>query len=186
MVVNDIWFDMKDGRKALIRSPREEDIPGMLDYLFLSAGETEFILRYPEECGKYTYEGEKALFERLNASQEAAMLVCIVDGKVAGSCQISFHQRLKTKHRASVAITLLREFWNQGIGTRMFLEMIRIAEQFGGILQMELEFVEGNDRARHLYEKMGFRIAGVRPNAIRLKNGTLLNEYIMIREMKSE
>ena len=64
--------------------------------------------------------------------------------------------------------------------------MIRIAEQFGGILQMELEFVEGNDRARHLYEKMGFRIAGVRPNAIRLKNGTLLNEYIMIREMKSE
>ena len=52
MVVNEIWFDMKDGRKALIRSPREEDIPGMLDYLFLSAGETEFILRYPEECGK--------------------------------------------------------------------------------------------------------------------------------------
>ncbi|HAG57010.1 MAG TPA: N-acetyltransferase [Ruminococcaceae bacterium] len=186
MVVNEIWFDMKDGRKALIRSPREEDIPGMLDYLFLSAGESEFILRYPEECSKYTYEGEKALFERLNASQEDAMLVCIVDGKVAGSCQISFHQRLKTKHRASVAITLLREFWNQGIGTRMFLEMIRIAEQFGGILQMELEFVEGNDRARHLYEKMGFRIAGVRPNAIRLKNGTLLNEYIMIREMKSE
>lgn len=186
MVVNEIWFDMKDGRKALIRSPREEDIPGMLEYLFLSAGETEFILRYPEECSQYTYEGEKALFERLNASQEDAMLVCIVDGKVAGSCQISFHQRLKTKHRASVAITLLREVWNQGIGTRMFLEMIRIAEQFGGILQMELEFVEGNDRARHLYEKMGFRIAGVRPNAIRLKNGTLLNEYIMIREMKSE
>lgn len=166
MVVNEIWFEMKDGRKALIRSPREEDIP--------------------EECSKYTYEGEKALFERLNASQEAAMLVCIVDGKVAGNCEITFNQHLKTRHRASVAITLLREFWNQGIGTRMFREMIRIAEQFGGILQMELEFVEGNDRARHLYEKMGFRIAGVRPNAIRLKNGTLLNEYIMIREMKSE
>ena len=49
MVVNEIWFDMKDGRKALIRSPREEDIPGMLDYLLLSAGETEFILRYPED-----------------------------------------------------------------------------------------------------------------------------------------
>ena len=104
MVVNEIWFDMKDGRKALIRSPREEDIPGMLDYLLLSAGETEFILRYPEECGKYTYEGEKALFERLNASQEDAMLVCIVDGKVAGNCEITFNQHLKTRHRASVAI----------------------------------------------------------------------------------
>ena len=181
MVVNEIWFDMKDGRKALIRSPREEDIPGMLDYLLLSAGETEFILRYPEECGKYTYEGEKALFERLNASQEDAMLVCIVDGKVAGSCQISFHQRLKTKHRASVAIALLREFWGQGIGTRLFQE---IAQRHGGILQMELEFIEGNDRARHLYEKMGFRITGVHLNAIRLKNGTLLNEYTMVRTME--
>lgn len=117
MVVNETWFEMKDGRKALIRSPREEDIPGMLDYLLLSAGETEFILRYPEECGKYTYEGEKALFERLNASQEDAMLVCIVDGKVAGSCEITFNQHLKTRHRASVAIALLREFWGQGIGT---------------------------------------------------------------------
>ena len=54
MVVNETWFEMKDGRKALIRSPREEDIPGMLDYLLLSAGETEFILRSPEECGKST------------------------------------------------------------------------------------------------------------------------------------
>ena len=131
MVVNETWFEMKDGRKALIRSPQEEDIPGMLDYLLLSAGETEFILRYPEECGKYTYEGEKALFERLNASQEDAMLVCIVDGKVAGSCEITFNQHLKTRHRASVAIALLREFWGQGIGTRLFQEMIGIAQRHG-------------------------------------------------------
>jgi RimJ/RimL family protein N-acetyltransferase len=68
--------------------------------------------------------------------------------------------------------------------TRMFREMIRIAEANPNLLQMELEFVEGNARARALYEKMGFRITGVHPNAIRLKNGTLLNEYSMIREIK--
>lgn len=50
-------------------------------------------------------------------------------------------------------------------------------------MQIELEFVEGNVRARQLYEKMGFRITGVRPNAIRLKDGTLLNEYTMIKEI---
>ena len=52
------------------------------------------------------------------------------------------------------------------------------------IIQIELEFVEGNSRARALYEKMGFRITGVKPNAIRLKDGTLLNEYSMILEIK--
>ena len=183
MTIIDIWFTLKDGRKALLRSPKEEDIRGMLDYLYQSAGETEFILRYPEECGKYTYEGEKELFERLNASDCDAMIACIVDGKVAGNCHVMWRKSIKTGHRASVVIALLKEFWNQGIGTRMFEEMIRIAEENPNILQMELEFVEGNQRARALYEKMGFRIAGIRPNAIRLKDGTLLNEYYMIREI---
>ena len=184
MMIRDTEFTLKDGRKALLRSPRDEDIPGVLDYLYVSAGETEFILRYPEECARYTPEAEKELFDRINASDNEAMLVCLVDGKVAGNCQIVWKKNLKTGHRASVAIALLSAYWNQGIGTRMFREMIRIAEENPNILQMELEFVEGNTRARALYEKMGFRITGVRPNAIRLKDGTLLNEYAMIREIK--
>ena len=184
MRIREFTYSMKDGRQALIRSPKEEDIQGMLDYLYRSAGETEFIIRYPEECGIYTPEMEKALFDRVNDADNEAMLVCLVDGKVAGNCQIAWKKSLKTRHRAAVAIALLKEYWGQGIGTRMFEEMIRIAEENEQILQMELEFIEGNRRARALYEKMGFRITGVRPNAIRLKDGTLLNEYTMIREIR--
>ncbi len=184
MIIRDIEFAMKDGRKAVIRSPRDEDVQGMLDYLYQSAGETEFILRYPEECGKYTAEGEKELFDRLNASDSDAMLVCLVDGKVAGNCHVTWKKSIKTGHRAMVAIALLKDYWNQGIGTRMFREMIRIAEANDNILQMELEFIEGNTRARALYEKMGFRITGMKPNAIRLRDGTLLNEYAMVREIR--
>ena len=183
MIINDIYFDLKDGRKALLRSPKEEDVDGTLEYLRISAGETNFILRYPEECAKYTPESEKALFERKNASPNEAMIMCIVDGRVVGNCEISFRTNLKTKHRASVAIALISEFWNQGIGTKMFQELIRLAEERGDVLQMELDFVEGNSRARALYEKMGFRITGVKPDALRLKDGTLLNEYMMVRKM---
>lgn len=184
MIIEDVWFELKDGRKALLRSPKEEDIESTLEYLAVSAGETEYILRYPEECGKYTAEGEKLLFEQKNASPNEAMIMCILDGKVVGNCEISFFKGIKTRHRASVAIALISEFWNQGIGTRMFQELIRLAEKREGVLQMELNFVEGNSRARHLYEKMGFRISGICPNAIRLKDGTLLNEYMMVREIK--
>ena len=149
----------------------------------ISAGETDFILRYPEECGKYTPEGEKKLFEQKNASPNEAMIMCVVDGRVVGNCEISFFRGMKTRHRASIGIALISEFWNQGIGTKMFEEMIRLAETREEVTQLELEFVEGNARARHLYEKMGFRIAGVHPNAIRLKDGTLLNNYLMIKEV---
>ena len=184
MIIREFEFALKDGRKALIRSPKEEDIQGMLDYLYQSAEETDFLLRYPEECSRYTAEGEKELFERINRSDTEAMLVCIVEGIVAGNCQITWNNRIKTRHRASVAIALLRDYWNQGIGTRLFQELIKIAEDHENILQMELEFIEGNSRARALYEKMGFRITGVGVNAVRLKDGTLLNEYHMIREIK--
>ena len=184
MIIREFEFTLKDGRKALIRSPKEEDIQGMLDYLYQSAEETDFVLRYPEECSRYTAEGERELFDRINRSDTEAMLVCIVEGTVAGNCQITWNNRIKTRHRASVAIALLRDYWNQGIGTRLFQELIKIAEDHENILQMELEFIEGNSRARALYEKMGFRITGVGVNAVRLKDGTLLNEYHMIREIK--
>ncbi|SHL14876.1 Protein N-acetyltransferase, RimJ/RimL family [Anaerocolumna jejuensis DSM 15929] len=184
MIIKEIEFKLKDGRNALIRSPKDEDIQGMLDYLYISAGETDFILRYPEEYSKYTAEYEKALFDRMNESDNEAMLVCLVDGEVAGNCQISWSTGIKTRHRASVAIALLSKFWNQGIGTKFFQQLIHIAEEHKNLIQIEIEFVEGNSRARALYEKMGFRKTGMKPNAIQLKDGTLLKEYSMIREIK--
>ena len=186
MRIQDVHFALKDGRQAVIKSPGEEEVEGTLQYLVQSAGETEFLVRYPEECGRYTPEGEKALFEQKNESPLEAMLVCVVEGKVAGTCEIIFQNRIKTRHRATVAIALLKEFWNQGIGTKMFEELIRLAEDREEVSQIELDFAEGNARARALYEKMGFRITGVRPDALKLKNGTLLNEYMMIRKINRQ
>lgn len=183
MLIDEIRFLLKDGREAVIRSPREEDVPGTLEYLYKTAGETPYLLRTPEECVKYTYEGEKALFEQINRSDNQAMPVCLVDGRVVGNCQILWKTSLKTRHRATVAIAILKEFWGQGIGTKMFETLFRIAENNPNLLQLELDFIEGNVRARALYEKMGFRICGVRPDAIRLPDGTLLNEYSMIRKI---
>lgn len=147
MIIDDVRFELKDGREAILRSPKEEDVESTLEYLVTSAGETDYILRYPEECGKYTAEGEKMLFEQKNASPNEAMIMCIVEGKVVGNCGISFFKGMKTKHRASIGIALISDFWNQGIGTKMFEEMIRLAESREGVMQIELEFVEGNARA---------------------------------------
>ncbi|MBR5108937.1 MAG: GNAT family N-acetyltransferase [Clostridia bacterium] len=183
MIINDIHFKLKDGRQALLRSPREEDIPGTIDYLRQSAGETEFIIRYPEECGIYTPELEKSVFAQKNDSPCDAMIMALVDGRVAGNCDIHFYTGIKTRHRANVSIALLKDYWSLGLGTRMIEEMIRLALARPETTQMELGFIEGNGRARRLYEKMGFRIVGFHPNAIRLKNGTLLHEYMMVKTL---
>lgn len=180
MIIKEFEFKLNDGRTAYVRSPGENDVKAVLEYLYVTACETEFVIRYPEECGRYTEERELEFFERVNSSPTEAMLVCEVCGKVAATCQIMWSESIKLRHRASVAIAVTREFWGLGIGTRLMSELIGIARANKNIIQIELDYVEGNARARALYEKLGFRICGIRPNAIRLKDGTLLNEYSMI------
>lgn len=183
MLTRELSFTLKDGRSAVLRNPQERDVPGLLEYLVKSAEESEFILRSPEECAKYTPESEAEWVQSARTSENNAVLVCEVDGRIAGNCEVRHHTQLKTRHRANIGIALMKEFWGLGIGTAMFREMIEIARSWEDVTHLELEFVEGNSRARGLYEKMGFRIVGLRPDAFRMKDGSLRNEYMMMRKL---
>ncbi len=181
MVFEDKEIRLKDGRTAILRSPVPEDAGPMLEYLRQAAGETPFLMRTPEECTD-TLEQEQDFIRKFRLSQEDVMLLCIVGGRLAGTCHLSRLPRLKTRHRGTVGIGLVRDFWNLGIGTAMFQELLAIARSWG-LSQLELEFVEGNTRAQALYEKMGFQITGARPNAFRLPDGTMLKEFQMTRPL---
>lgn len=182
MLIQEMQIKMKDGRTAIFRSPREDDALALLDFLKISAGETDFLIRYPEECN-LTEEQEREWIRNVRESDCVCNILCEVDGKVAGNCEVRFVKRIKLSHRAAIGIALLQPYCSQGIGTAMFEEMIRIAGQRQGVSILELEFVEGNKRAQGLYEKMGFRIVSEKPNAIRLKDGTLLKEFYMQKEL---
>ncbi len=185
MVYQEVEMQLKDGRNAIFRSPSEDDAEETLQFIKTASGETDYLMKFPEEYADFTIEQEKSFLRENYENPNKMMIACFVDGRIAGNCLISFHTSMKECHRASVAIALLQEFWNLGIGTRMFEEMIRVAGEHGDIRQIELDFVEGNKRARGLYEKMGFRITGVKPDAIRMKDGTFLNEYMMVKKLQS-
>ena len=183
MIYKETEFTLKDGRTAVLRSACEADAEEMLRFIRKASGETEFLMKYPEEWDDFTLEQEKEFLRGEYDNPNRLMITCFVEGRIAGNCQIAFRTFMKDRHRAGVAIALLEEFWNLGIGTKMFGELFRAAESHGGIRQIELDFIEGNSRARGLYEKMGFRITGVKPDAIHLKNGTFVNEYMMVKKM---
>jgi len=50
-----------------------------------------------------------------------------------------------------------------------------------GFEQMDLEVVEGNDNAKHLYEKCGFVETGRRLRALKYDDGTYRDEIIMCK-----
>ena len=51
------------------------------------------------------------------------------------------------------------------------------------VLELELEYMEGNKRGENLYKKMGFFHVEEHPNAIRLKDGQMLKLILMIKEL---
>ncbi|MGN1021604.1 MAG: GNAT family N-acetyltransferase [Aristaeellaceae bacterium] len=169
---------LKDGRRAILRAPTPADAPAMLRYLIGIGGETEFVLTYPEDRQGMTVEQEEAFIRRMVDSDSVLFLICEVEGDLAGCCQVDFNTMRKVRHRASVGIGLWQRYWGLGIGTAMLGELIAEARR-RGVMLLELEFIEGNSRARALYEKLGFRVVGMHPDAVRLRDGSLRSEYLM-------
>ncbi len=168
---------LKNGSTAILKSPCEEDAEGLLHCIRTACGETEFLVRYPEEWD-IGVEKEAEWIRRMLAAPDALAISCYLDGRVVGNCDITFRSGIKTRHRAVVSIAILRECWSLGIGSAMFRELIAAAKERGTEI-LELEFAEGNERAQRLYEKFGFRIVSEKPNALRLKNGRMLKEFYM-------
>lgn len=182
MLCSEKAIRLKDGRAALLRAPRPaEDAQAVVDYLLITARETEFVMRCPEECTQ-TVEEEQAYLQATNDSSDTYMIVCEVAGEVAGICHLKLNSRLKIRHRAEVGIALKQKFWRLGIGTALFEELIALARG-QQVEQLELNCVEGNERARGLYEKMGFHAVAVIPDAFRLKDGSMRGEVHMIRRL---
>ena len=102
---------LKDGTEATFRSPCLQDAPALLDYLKTTSSETEFVLRYPEEC-TLTIEQEERFIASINESPFGIMILCEIGGQLAGNCQLSLGSRIKNRHIGRVAIALYQKFWD--------------------------------------------------------------------------
>ena len=88
MIIKDIEFKLKDGRTAILRSANEKDAKALIEYMKKSTGETDFLLRTPEECETRTIEQEIDFINSCNLSDTHTLLVCEADGKIAGNCMV--------------------------------------------------------------------------------------------------
>ena len=173
---------LRDGRICTLCPTAPEYAEAMIGYMKQTAGETEFLLRYPDEVN-YTLDAEREILGRILESPSDVMMAAIVDGKVAGNASIGGHgPKRKVRHRCSLAIALCRDYWNLGIGSAMIGYLTELAGKIG-YKQMDLEVVADNTRARALYEKCGFRESGRHHNALLFDDGSLHDETLMYREL---
>lgn len=174
---------LKNGKKAILRNLTPVDAQEILLFHKQTAGETDFMMRYPEEREEMDVEREQENLKTKQDSKDDLYLGCEIEGKIAGVCGLDRGCHIKNRHRGSVGISILKEYWNLGIGTFLFEEIINAGKEMG-LYQLELGVFEGNERGMALYQKMGFSKVAELPDAARLKDGTMLKEYTMIKKFK--
>ena len=179
MIFNERNIILKNGRQAILKTPCIEDAEMLLNSIKTSTGETEFLSRTIEDWESVTVESEENFIHNVRESQNTLFIACYVDGVIAGNCDITFKTGSKTSHRATVGIAIQKKYWNIGIGSAMFKELMKAAEQHNVTEIVDLEMIEGNNRAKALYEKFGFKIISVKPKYFKQKNGAYQNLVYM-------
>ncbi|HTF33466.1 MAG TPA: GNAT family N-acetyltransferase [Myxococcota bacterium] len=74
----------------------------------------------------------------------------------------------KLRHKARIwGFYVEPNFRGQGIGQRLLAEATRAARQMRGVEQLTLRVAVLNEAAIHLYGRLGFRIFGREPKALK-------------------
>lgn len=176
---------LQDGTMLIIRSLVADDAIPTIGLMKRIYGESVFLARYPDEF-TFTPEEESAFIRRRLEDASSLFIGAFVDGMIVGLCDLSAAgSGYKTGHRASLSISIARQWQSKGIGSALLDTAIAQAMDMG-YAQIELEVVSGNTKAKGLYRKYGFRRCGTIPDAFRLRDGSHLDLDIMVLTLPPE
>ena len=179
-----IQFYLRNGTPAEIRSPHELEAESILQMRRNLAEETEFFGLTSEECAAMTRHGMLTYICKMNGSSDAVILCCFVNNHPVGVCELWFKSRACERHRATIAIAICKDYWDQGIATHLMDEAFQIAAERTGLRQIELQVVDTNSRAIAFCRKVGFRKVGSVPSAVLLPDGSYHKRHIMIYSVR--
>jgi ribosomal protein S18 acetylase RimI-like enzyme len=161
----------------IIRRGNAGDSEKFLDMLKQLDCETKNMMYEPGERTT-SVEEMKSVLQGMDASG-SLMLAAEVDGDIAGflSAERGFANRIK--HSAYIVIGVLKDYRGRKIGTRLLEELDNWARD-NGVSRLELTVMVHNESAIGLYQKMGFKIEGLKEKSL-VVDGNFVDEYYMAK-----
>ena len=169
-------YNLKDGRVVELREVKVTDATLLLLYFEKVNLESKFLIR---EAGEFTFtvNDERKFIRRTLKSNNEHISVAFLGDELIGSIGFRSSHLKRITHRASLGMSVLKDYNNLGLGSIMMEYILKIAKETGK-LKMELEVRSENVNAIHLYEKFGFEHEG------RIKKGFFVdNEYLDLLKM---
>lgn len=172
-------YSLKSGEILNIREAVPEDAAGFLSYMIKIGAESDNLL-FGEGDVDMTEAQEREFLQKQRDTPDSVMFLGELNGEIVCSAQVGRQGgSSRTTHRGGMAIAVLKDHWNKGVGTCMMQEIISFARSLG-IEQLELEVKSDNENAIALYRKTGFRKTGEIPRYFRYTPNRYADADIMI------
>jgi RimJ/RimL family protein N-acetyltransferase len=176
---------LKNGQILMIREAGTEDAEAILTYLAQIGAESDNLDFGSEGLG-YSIEEEAGFIEALSASDNGKILMGFVKEELVSVAHLAGKsKRPRTKHVASLAISVIKTHWKNGIGDAMLGALMDWAQTNSVLRVVELEVRADNTAAIALYEKHGFMVRGRFPQRFRIE-GQSLDTLFMIKELRHD
>ena len=142
----------------------EKAAPGdaaiLLEYLKQVGGETDN-LTFGTEGMPFSVKAEAEFISNMENSGDDIMLLAKNGDKIVGCASLNRLPR-RMKHRGDLAISVAKDYWNKGIGSKLLDNIIVFARE-NDFQIIDLQVRSDNKSAIHLYEKYGFKKIGEHP-----------------------
>lgn len=172
-------FKAEDRRDVTLRAPRWSDLDDMLEFINSLIEEGADI--NPNRI--FTRDEEIDWLARHLSSLEKGRKVAVVaevNSRFIGQVEVQ-PESGHSSHVGLLGISILSGHRDVGIGTELMKEAETQARTMG-IKLLKLEVYSTNSRARHVYEKLGYRVVGCVPKAV-YKDGGYSDSIIMVKEL---
>ena len=174
-------FTAKDGREVILRTPKWDDIDDALEFINSLVKEDAMILMNTKKTREEEIDWLADNMKKLEKGK-IIMVAAEVDGRMVGLCEVRPHFG-KMSHVGSLGISVKKEYRDIGIGIDLMKEAEKHAIHMR-LKTMQLEVFEKNERAIHVYEKMGYKVTGRIPEGV-LHNDEYMDVLIMTRKLPS-
>lgn len=155
----EIYDEGEKNMDIIYRKAKEEDAAALLLHLHAVGGETDN-LSFGTATFNISTEKEARFIAKFSNSKRDVMFVAIDGDTVVGNAVVESNKVTRYAHRAEISISVLKDYWGKGIGTRLMQMMIDFAKDVG-LEILYLEVRADNERAIGLYQKFGFNQIGI-------------------------
>lgn len=150
---------IKNG-KIIIRKALKSDANELVNYLDLISKESDY-LTFGEGESDITVEQEEEFIESANNKNNTLFIVAEMNEKIIGNLNFSAGQRKRIAHTGEFGVSVLKEYWGNGIGKELIKYLIQWSKNSGLIRKINLRVRIDNTKAIKLYKELGFFEEGI-------------------------